>query len=65
MTNAAVLGSGKVVGMHAECNHSVVARRTVVDDTGMIKHPGSKSRRAVAAGTVFRRGYMNRRLADG
>lgn len=65
MTNTAILGGGKVVGVLAECDHAVVTRRAVVDNAGMIEYSRSKAGRAMANRTVFSRGYMNYRFANG
>ena len=65
MTNTAILGSWKVVGMFAECSNSVVARGAVVYNAGMIKHTRGKRRGAMAARTIFCGGNMIHRFASG
>ena len=59
MTNAAILGSGHMVGRFTARRHSMT-RGAVVHDTGVIKDCVGEAGGVVARSAVGRRRYMSR-----
>ena len=60
MTDTAILRGRQVVGMFASGGNAVVARRTVIHDTSMIKYAGGKTGDAMAHAAILGGGDVRR-----
>ena len=58
VTDTAIVGSGDVIDFLTNSRHAVVARGTVVHDTGMIKHRTNKSSGVMTDTTILGRGNV-------
>ena len=59
MADTAILGGGQVIAIFAPGGNVIVTGRAVTHDTGVIKHPGSKTADAMAYPAILSGGNVS------